>query len=266
MANGSSAWSRLVPSWPFLVGLAVFARLLIEKHALLNDPDTYLHIAAGRWILAHHALPLHDPFSHSVPGAIWISPEWLAEVVFAALYDSCGWSAVVLASIASVALSIGLLAHFLLRRLEPLPALIGTFAAAALLLPHSLARPHILALPLLVVWAGVLFGARDAERPPPFRLLPVMVLWANLHGSFLVGLALAAFAAGEAVWQPRRGRSRVAEGTLWGGFALASLAAACVTPHGIAGNYPAAAADANARVAGNLRRVAESRFPEIPGA
>jgi hypothetical protein len=35
--------------------------------ALLNDPDTYLHIAAGRWMLAT-ALPVHDPFSHSFAG------------------------------------------------------------------------------------------------------------------------------------------------------------------------------------------------------
>ena len=34
--------------------------------ALLNDPDTYLHIAAGGWMLAYAALPLPDPFSHSV--------------------------------------------------------------------------------------------------------------------------------------------------------------------------------------------------------
>src|SRR5207237_503378 len=83
-----------------------------------------------------------------------------------------------------------------LRRFEPLPAVIAAVAAAALLLPHCLARPHVLALPLLVLWAGLLLVARDAERPPPFMALPVMVLWANLHGSFLFGLALAAFLAG----------------------------------------------------------------------
>ena len=47
------AWHRLIPSWPLIVGLAAFFRLLIERMSLLNDPDTYLHIAAGRWALAH---------------------------------------------------------------------------------------------------------------------------------------------------------------------------------------------------------------------
>jgi len=38
-------------------------------------PDTYLHIAAGRWTLAHAALPVHDPFSHSLAGATWVPHE-----------------------------------------------------------------------------------------------------------------------------------------------------------------------------------------------
>ena len=182
------AWERLVPSWPLLVALAVFGRLLAARLALLNDPDTYLHIATGRWILAHGALPVQDPFSHSMPGASWISSEWLAQIVLAAVYDQFGWGGVVVLAAASVALAIGLLTRFLLRRLPALPTLVAAVAAIALLQPHCLARPHVLALPLLVLWSGALLRARDEDRLPPFGLLPVMALWANLHGSFLFGL------------------------------------------------------------------------------
>jgi hypothetical protein len=229
------AWERLVPSWPLLVGLAVFGRLLSERMALLNDPDTYLHIAAGRWIVAHRALPMHDPFSHSMPGADWISSEWLAQIIMARVYDSFGWAGIILVAAASVALAGGLLTHFLLRRFEPLPALIAAAAAAALLLPHALARPHVLALPLLVLWSGLLLAARDADRPPPFAAVAVMVLWANLHGSFMFGLALALFLGGEAVLQPGAGRSRYTEGRRWGVFVLAAVVAALITPYGVAG-------------------------------
>ncbi len=128
-----------------------------------------------------------------------------------------------------------LLTHFLLRHFEPLPALIAAGAAAALLLPHALARPHVLALPLLVLWAGMLLAARDAERPPPFAALAVMVLWANLHGSFMFGLALAAFLGGEAVLQPGAGRSRWAEGRRWGAFARRRGRRRLLTPYGVAG-------------------------------
>lgn len=229
------AWNRLVPPWPFLVALAVFARLLAARTALLNDPDTYLHIAAGRWIIAHRALPLHDSFSHSLPNAPWAAPEWLAEVVVAAVYDAFGWSGVILIAAATIAAAVGLLMHFLLRRLPPLPALVAGLAGAALLLPHALARPHALALPLLVLWTGLLLGSRDDGRAPPFVALPIVILWANLHGSFLFGLALAGFLSLEAVFAPPRGSSRLAELRRWGGFALAAVLAALLTPHGVAG-------------------------------
>jgi hypothetical protein len=233
-AARAAVWQRLVPSWPLIAGLLFFARLIATKRALLNDPDTYLHIAAGRWMLAHHALPLHDPFSHSMPGAAWVCGEWLAELALAASYRLGGWGGVIVLTAACGAAALALLAHFLLRRLPPLPALVAVAAAAELLEPHMLARPHILALPLLVLWSALLLAARDAGRGPPFAALPVMTLWANLHGSFLFGLALAAFLGCEAVLRPGA-PTRRAEALRWGGFTLAATVAALLTPHGLVG-------------------------------
>ena len=72
------------------------------------------------------------------------------------------------------------------------------------------------------------------ERPP-FRLLPVMTLWANLHGSFMVGLTLAIFAGAEAVLDRRGGRPARSEAGRWGGFVLLAALAALLTPNGVAG-------------------------------
>jgi hypothetical protein len=85
-----------------------------------------------------------------------------------------------------------------------------------------------------VLWSGILLAARDADRPPPFAVLPAMVLWANLHGSFLFGLALAVFLAADAVWQARPGLRRAAV-LGWGGFVAAAILCALLTPHGLAG-------------------------------
>src|SRR6266481_1593763 len=179
-ADRTGIGRRFVPSWPLIVGLVLFIRTLAQPTALLNDPDTYLHIAAGRWMLAHAALPVHDPFSHSLAGAVWVPHEWLAELVLATVYDACGWSGLVVLTAAAFALSLALLTRLLLRYAEPFSALIAVMLGGALVLGHLLVRPHMLALPLLVLWACALFAARDAEAAPPFRLLPVIALWANL--------------------------------------------------------------------------------------
>jgi hypothetical protein len=231
VAEPAWRWERLLPNWPLIAALVVFGRLLAARTALLNDPDTYLHIAAGRWILAHGALPVHDPFSHSMPGASWLSSEWLAQIIMAVVYDHFGWSGTIVLAAAGVAIAMGLLTHFLLRRWPALPVLIAVAVAIAVLQPHCLARPHVLVLPLLVLWSGMLLGARDDRRSPPFAILPIMALWANLHGSYLFGLAFAAFLAVEAVLQPGAA-SRATAARRWGLFVVGAIAAALLTPHG----------------------------------
>ena len=230
---GAAAWRRWLPSWPWIVALAALLRALASPLALLHDPDTYLHIAVGRWMLAHGALPVADPFSHSLPGAPWVPAEWLGEVALAAIYRAAGWGGIVVLTAGCFALAAGLLVRFLLRRLPPLPALVAAAAGAMLVLPHLLARPHVLALPALVAWCGALLAARDDERGPPWTVLPVMALWANLHGSFMFGLALAWYLAAEAVLRTAAGASRGVEARRWGGFAVAAIAASLIDPNGI---------------------------------
>lgn len=218
---------------PLLVGLAAYAVAIGAAVKLLNDGDTLSHIAIGRWIIAHRALPFHDPFTYTVPGGSWVPHEWLAEIVFAAIWGWLGWGGVVTLTAGAVAAAFALLTRALQRALGPRRATIGAALAFVLTEPHLLARPHVLALPLLVIWTAGVVRARDEDRVPSLALLPVMVLWCNLHGGFVVGLLFAALLAGEAVLSaPAPARSGVARG--WGGFlALAGLAA-LASPNGIA--------------------------------
>src|SRR4030081_59604 len=79
---------------PWLLGAGVYALLLTFGPRLLNDPDSYSHIAVGRWIMAHGAVLGSDPFSFSMHGAPWITFEWLSEVIYAAVYALSGWAGV----------------------------------------------------------------------------------------------------------------------------------------------------------------------------
>src|SRR3954467_15514278 len=171
---------------PWLVGAGVYTLLLTLGPRLLNDPDSYSHIAVGRWILAHRAVPSSDPFSFSMHGAPWITFEWLSEVIYATTYALSGWAGVVALTAAVIALAVGLLTRFLLRELSPTPTLLTVMAVVMLLAPHMLARPHSLMLPIMVGWAAALVHCMDRRAPPPYWALPLLVLWANLHGSVVL--------------------------------------------------------------------------------
>ena len=214
---------------PIAIATIAYAIVLFMPQ-VLNDGDTWSHIAIGRWIVQHRGVPWADPFSFSFAGKPWIAQEWLSELAMAVDYRLGELDGVLILSGAAVALAIGLFAWHLRLWLEPLPALIVLIFGAACIAPSLLARPHILALPALELWTAGLLIARSRNGAPSPWLLPVMVLWANLHGSFAFGLALVVPLGLEAVLSSPAARWQAARA--WSLFLAAAIAASLITPYG----------------------------------
>jgi len=227
--------NRFGVSLPLILGSLVYLKVILSGGAVVHDADPYWHIATGRWILAHAAIPKHDVFSYTMAGAPWISPEWLAEIIMALAYDTLGWAGLVSATAFCVAVSVAILLRALLRSLAPVHALIAAVLAWGTTLTFLVARPHIFALPLLVVWVMTLVAARTEDRAPSPYLASLMTLWANLHSSYMFGLLFASALAGEAVLLAPNSRARVKAARDWAVFAALSVAAALITPFGLDG-------------------------------
>src|ERR1700722_18829454 len=116
---------------------------------VLGDGDTFWHIAAGRWMIAHGAVPTTDPFSFTFVGRPWVAHEWLSEVALAAAWLAAGWSGGMLLGGAAAGALAALMGGWLLRWLAPLSAIAALALGLACVAPGALARPHFLALPLL---------------------------------------------------------------------------------------------------------------------
>ena len=218
------------------LGLAAIAIFLFTLAAfspqVLGDGDTWSHVATGEWILAHRTVPSADPFSHSMLGAPWTAHEWLSEVLLAIAFRLGGWSGVVLltgAASAAAALIVGLTAA---RELRGAPLIVTVAIGLSLVTANLLARPHVLALPIVAAWSAGLIAARARGRAPPLGLAALMTVWANLHGGFIFGLMLIGPFALEAVTEAPVG-SRLLAARAWATFALAALAAALINPYGV---------------------------------
>jgi hypothetical protein len=209
------------------VGLVSFAG------PILNDGDTFWHLAAGRWMIAHGQVPAVDPFSYTFAGQPWVAQEWLSEVLMAGAWQAAGWAGVMLLIGLAMGATTALMLGWMRRWLAPLPAIAALVVGLACVAPSLLARPHILALPAMALWTVGLLDARARAKAPSFWLLPVMILWANLHSSFIVGLGLAAALGLEQALDFKAWRWRTMG--LWAVFGLASLGAALLTPHGVDG-------------------------------
>lgn len=209
--------------------LVCFGVVLFAK-GIFGDGDTYWHIAAGRWMLDNHAILRIDPFSYTFAGKPWQTHEWMAEIAMALAYVGLGWNGVALLYASVFALTAGLLAWHLGKTLSGITLTTTIILSVCLVSPGMLARPHILALLPLEIWTAGLIFARRKGTPPPFILLPVMTLWANLHGGFLFGLALICPFALEAALETSF-RSKLFR--QWLLFAGLAVLAATVTPFGI---------------------------------
>jgi hypothetical protein len=213
----------------------VFCVTIALHKQVLASQDLYLHISVGRWILAHGAIPDHGIFSASMPTAPWVPHEWLAALGFALLYDNLGWGGVLLAIATLMALAIGALVFDITARLGPAGALVAAVLGWGLCINHMVARPHIASLPLVVIWIALHVRARRNNVAPPWYAALLMILWVNLHGAFMFGLAFTALFAAEAVFESDTLREARAQARRWGLFLIAGLLAACVTPLGATG-------------------------------
>ena len=218
---------------PVIVGLAIFAMVLWPS-VELNDSDTWWHVTAGDWILGHHAVPHVDPFSLTYAGKPWTAHEWLSEVVMSLVFRMAQWRGLMWLTALACGLSAALLTRYAAKFLSGLPLWLTVLGGLTLAGPHLLARPHIFVTPLMVLWFSGLLQARDDDRAPPWWLVAIMLLWANMHGSFIIGLVMICpFALEALLAAPATARTQVI--VQWGGFGMAALLASLVTPFGIEG-------------------------------
>jgi hypothetical protein len=199
-----------------------------------NDTDLWYHLTAGRYILAHRALPHESFFSFISPPRPFVDYYWAFQACIAALYEWAGYHGVIvfraLIYAATALLSLRLLVKGQRGR-GPLAwfAFLGA-CYAVMLVPRALVvRPHLFTYLFIVLLLSLL-----ELRSRRTWLLPVLgVLWCNLHGVTypVLWLILGAYAAEEIVRyvQGRRQRRRVSHPFPW--VLLASMAAVFVTPH-----------------------------------
>jgi hypothetical protein len=117
--------------------------------------------------------------------------------------------------------------------LNPVPALVVVMIVVANLAVTASARPQFLAFPIMVLWLGEMLESRRQGRALSWLLLPLMALWANLHGSFILGLALLGPFGLEALIDKWHSSPLVVRD--WALVSLGVLFAALINPTGISG-------------------------------
>lgn len=230
--SGTGAHDEASRALAFALGTfgAISALLVFVGSELLNDPDTHWHIAIGRWIVEMRTFPRVDLWSHTFAGQPWIAKEWLSQVLLQTAFKLDGWRGASLVAVLAAAGSMAAIAAWLSLRLRATLVVILLALILAIAAPSIMARPHVLALPLMTLWTLGLLTALERRGAPSWWLLGVMIIWANAHAGFTIGFVIVGLLGLEAVL--RAGSAWFRTGLLWATFLLLALVGSCLTPYG----------------------------------
>src|SRR6516225_9135495 len=213
-----------------LMLVVAFASVLAIATNPSIDSDTWWHLRAGVWMLAHRQIMTADAFSWTRAGHPWVDHSWLSQVGMALLWNRFAFAGLNLAVAALVTLAF-LFVYLQCEGSIYLKALVLQLAAFSTGLFWS-ARPQMLSLALASVFAYILSLFRWRGRDHLWVLPALTVLWVNLHAGFAIGLLLIALTlAGQILSRVAGARGPgVLEWPGVGRLALAGLACVAVVP------------------------------------
>ena len=243
--------------WIFLaIALPALGALI----ANLSSVDLTYHLRAGAAILDGGGIPSVDTWTFTAAGSPWTDQQWGAQVILATAYRLGGWTGLVLGRAGLIVVIFGCLLAIGLRR--GLGERRAAWLALAAFIVSSAAlglRPQLIGM---AIFAVILLLVTD-RRAHPGRLwaIPFMVLvWANIHGSFFLGPVVLGLAWFEDVHDRIPGARRLLF------IAAASVVAACVTPFGPSVWAYAFGLSTNAAVTARITEWQPTTVRTIPGA
>ena len=177
-----------------VVLVALLGTVLLAVAPQLLVADSWMTLVAGREI-AQHGLPSHETLTVIPLGHRWTDQQWLAQIVFYGVDRLGGMRLAVLLDIALVTGTLALGVAVARKRGASARSTLIVAIFTMLIAPWSWQlRAQALALPIFVVVLAL--AASDVRRPSArtFLALPLVALWANLHGSVLVGAGIVSLA------------------------------------------------------------------------
>ena len=219
---------------PRLCFYAIFVAIMATF--TLTDSDFFWHFKAGEWIFENGEIPSADMFSYTKQGEHWVLHEWLFEVVLYSSYLLGGDFGIkllcALLAVATLIVTYKSASLFLSNSSIPLYL---TIIAYPYLSSGLAPRPHLITLLFAATFLFVILRQLQAERTRLIWLLPpLMIVWVNMHGGFVLGLAMLVIAlVSEFVAYKGAGKPAPAWLTRLFFVTAATFAASAINPDGI---------------------------------
>ena len=185
----------------FLISFAC-VYYLANAPLLLAHYDLGWHLAAGDLIREQRSIPFQDPWSFTSGGRQWYNLSWLWDVIASVIFQYTNFSGLILFVVACGAVIVGYLTSVCLSSGASTIAVCISVFSSCLLYPAYATFPnaYLVASPNIatMLFCAIFYG-ECLKRTRWFLLPVIMVLWANLHGGFLLGFLIVGIFCGVAL-------------------------------------------------------------------
>ena len=175
----------------------MFSFSFLLANTKVFEPDAFLHIKMGEYMLQHKHILNADPFVYTYSGNVYANSAWLSQIIYYLIYNKSGFSGIVLFKCLLIGLTYAIL-YLTISRIygnRTLAAILSLLAAFASK-DRFLDRPEMFTL-LFISFIMFVSHREIYGRRAPLLYFLVFLLWANLHAGFLYGIAyLGALSAG----------------------------------------------------------------------
>lgn len=232
----------------FLSFLLLFSAFLYNYlSSNLWDYDFWWHIATGRYIVQNGSLPQTDPFCytsdfeenknlHPERESFILKQYWLAQVIFYLIYENTGNKGIIILRGMIIVLVIFLVFYALHKRnVKFYISFLFTFLVYIGIGGFSGERPVLFTILFSVIAFLLLEDFRENRCRRLFILPPLMLLWANMHGGFVLGdVIIATYMLGETIKIFRKQSTFTRQETIRFYFiSVLAIAASFINPNGI---------------------------------
>ena len=216
----------------------ILAQPLRQSIELLRDPDLWWHLADARNLFTSGHFVQVEPYSFTVAGERWVNPEWLSEVPYWLGYRLFHFQGIYV--VTWLALAANLLFIYwrgYLRCGHMAAAFWASVLGFELMTVNSGPRTIIMAYLALSSELAILEALEHGHRKFLWLLPPLFCVWINLHGSWVIGLALFGLYCLSGLFTFQKGvfdqvARPLSENVALGKVLLASIVALIVNPYG----------------------------------
>jgi len=183
----------------FLLILAFYGSLLAHKINLPTD-DLGRHLENGKLILQGafggswaqvKGVLFSNFYSYTAPDYPFLNHHWLSGVIFYIFYETVGFPGLVIFKVILLLLGFALLFCVAAKKGNFWLAALFSIPAIFILTERTDVRPEIFSYFFTALFLYFLFDLeKNPERKRVFWLLPLQLLWTNLHIFFFIGIVL----------------------------------------------------------------------------